>query len=143
MKRCPSCNGTDTIFFDKDHYQCYPCNIIFPAVVSDVFEYAVNSWMKWTKVSFPKSSADSTLKHLQREIKEVLEELESDTPHPRQDNSVMTLMEYSDAMICLLTSAGKSGFTIEQLKTAIMNKMQINYKRKWKDNGDGTYSHVK
>lgn len=107
------------------------------------FREAVSTWMAWTKENFPKSGAKSSLIHLQEEIKEVLRELDMDEPHPRQDESVMTLMEYADCMICLLTAVGKSGMTIEQLLKAMMNKMQTNYKRKWKLNPDNTYSHIK
>ncbi len=106
-------------------------------------ETAVHEWMAWTKENFPKSTAESSLVHLQREIKEVLEELNADEPSPRQHEAVMSLMEYADCILCLLTSAGMAGLTIDQLFRAIINKMQINYKRKWVDNGDGTYSHVK
>lgn len=105
---------------------------------------AIDQWMVWANINFSKSTAQSSLVHLRREIKEVLNELDSDDPHPRQDGATMTLMEYADSMICLITAAGKSGLTADQLFSAIKNKMYINmHKRKWQDNGDGTYSHIK
>lgn len=106
------------------------------------FEEAVQKWMVWTRENFPASGAESSLIHLQEEIKEVLEAISSDDPHPIQDNGI-PLMEYADCFICLLTAAGKSGFDLEQIRKAIMNKMEINYRRKWKLNADNTYSHVK
>lgn len=102
---------------------------------------AVKKWMGWTVDNFPKSGAKAALIHLQEEIKEVIEAMESDVPTPISEEGV-PLMEYADCMICLLTAAGKSGFTIEELFRAIKNKMNINYTRKWVLNDDNTYSHV-
>lgn len=105
------------------------------------FISAVHEWMQWTKNNFPKSGTKSSLIHLQEEIKELLEAIED--PGTFTYHEGITLMEFADCMICLLTAAGKSGMTIMQLFRAIMNKMQTNYKRTWKLNPDDTYSHVK
>lgn len=103
---------------------------------------AVRVWMAWTVANFPKSGEKASLIHLREEINEVIEALESEFPTPESEEGV-PLMEYADCMICLLTAAGKSGFTIEELFRAVKNKMNINYKRKWVSNEDGTYSHIK
>jgi NTP pyrophosphatase (non-canonical NTP hydrolase) len=103
---------------------------------------AFQTWMNWTEINFPKSGPKSSLIHLQEEIKEVLEAMDSDVPTFTSEEGI-TLMEYADCMICLITAAGKSGFTIEELFKAIKNKMEMNYKREWVLNANGTYSHVK
>lgn len=104
-------------------------------------ESSVEKWMQWTNVNFPKSGTEASLIHLQEEIKELLEAIND--PAKFEYNEGIALMEYADCFICLLTAAGKSGFTIEQLFKAIQNKMEINYNRKWVLNADNTYSHVK
>lgn len=109
--------------------------------IASKFVAATSEWMKWTKDNFPRSGAKSSLIHLQEEIKEVLEAI--DDPASYTHHEGITLMEFADCMICLLTASGKSGFTILQLFKAIMNKMQTNYKRTWRLNPDDTYSHVK
>lgn len=106
------------------------------------FKETVAKWMEWTINNFPKSTAASSLIHLQRETKELVEAIEDHTT--REHHEGVVLREYADNIICLLTAAGKSGFTIEQLMRAIVVKININiYHRKWMDNGDGTYSHIK
>lgn len=107
-----------------------------------MIENAVEKWMQWTKENFPASGAKASLIHLQEEIKEVIEEIDSEFPTPTSEEGI-ALMEYADCFICLITAAGKSGFAIQELFKAIENKMNINYKRKWVLNPDNTYSHVK
>lgn len=113
--------------------------------ISNDFVSAVQQWMQWTNDNFPRSGPKSSLIHLQEEIKEVLDAIDwikPDGPNPISEEGI-PLIEYADCMICLLTAAGKSGFYIEELMRAIMNKMKINYTRKWKLNPDNTYSHIK
>lgn len=109
--------------------------------MEETIESSVTRWMEWTQTNFPKSGAKSSLIHLQEEIKEVLEAI--DDPTTREHHEGIALMEYADCFICLLTAAGKSGFTIQELFKASQNKMNINYKREWILNADNTYSHVK
>lgn len=110
-------------------------------ITESSFQDAVNIWMNWTKENFPASGAKASLIHLREEIKEVIEEIDSEFPTATSEEGI-TLMEYADCFICLLTAAGKSGFTIQELFKSIKNKMNINYKRKWKLNPDNTYSHI-
>lgn len=98
----------------------------------------IDDWIKFTKTIFPKSSSISSIKHMKTEIKELENELDSDI-----EDSNKIADEYADCIICLITSAGKHGFDGEEIIASIKRKINANERRKWKDNGDGTYSHIK
>lgn len=111
--------------------------------LESAFPVAIKEWMQWTRDNFPKSGAKASLIHLQEEIEEVLKELDADEPYMRQHESTMTLGEFADCLLCLITAAGKCDLSIHQLFSAVMNKAKVNYKRIWLENSDNTYSHVK
>lgn len=103
----------------------------------------MQDWMDWVKVHFTESTSISSIKHLKTEIQELLDEIDSDDPSPLQDEGI-PLLEYADCILCLLSSASLAGFNSEQITKALQNKASNNmYRRSWKSNGDGTYSHVK
>lgn len=101
----------------------------------------IQDWMEKVKEIFPKSTSVGSLRHLLREIQETIDEIDSDDPSPLQDEGI-PLMEYADCILCILSSASFAGFTSEQIFKAVNNKIDINYKRSWKYNGDNTYSHI-
>lgn len=90
--------------------------------------------IKFTQATFLKATAYSSLQKLKEEIKEVENAL------PFDDDS---LEEYVDCFMCLLDSAARDGYTVNQLRHAFAKKLAKNQAREWIDNGDGTYSHVK
>jgi NTP pyrophosphatase (non-canonical NTP hydrolase) len=51
--------------------------------------------------------------------------------------------EFADVFGCLIDSVHRSGITMKQINEAFRKKLENNKARIWKDNGDGSYSHVK
>lgn len=51
--------------------------------------------------------------------------------------------EYVDCIMCLLSSMSRAGIQIEDLRKSFQSKLIILQARKWKYNGNGTYSHIK
>ena len=50
--------------------------------------------------------------------------------------------EYADAIFCIMDSARREGVTVQDILNAGQAKLIVNKARKWRDNGDGSYSHV-
>ncbi len=94
--------------------------------------------VSWAKEVFPKATAQGALDHAARELVEI--ELELQKP---ELNSVAIITEYADAIGCILNSFTKAGYDMEDFKRAFRAKLIINKGRKWQDNGDGSYSHIK
>lgn len=99
------------------------------------FEHIIDDHLKFTSSTFPKGTAHGALLHLEREIIEVREELPQDT--------YAKAVEFADCLGCLLDAANRSGVPPLLLFDAFAHKLSINKVRTWKDNGDGSYSHVK
>lgn len=82
---------------------------------------------EWENKTFPTSTAESILLHLNKEVKELTE---SHSPE-----------EGADCFILLCHHANKCGYNL--LEEAI-KKMKINRKRKWgKPDKDGIIEHIK
>lgn len=101
--------------------------------ISETFEQIAQEWQDGVLKMFPNSTAESCLVGLRREINEVLTE----------DNKEDKLKEYADCFIYLLSSCAYAGFNTNEIVKATQEKIQINLERKWKENPDGTYSHIK
>jgi hypothetical protein len=99
------------------------------------FKEAFAEHLTWTTSTFPKGTATGALLHLEREIKEVRDELPKDT--------FALAVEFADCLGCLIDAANRSGVNPKVLLDAFCYKLEINKGRKWKDNGDGSYSHIK
>lgn len=90
--------------------------------------------MKWSLETFPKATAFSSLQKLKTEIKEIETDLENGKPDAE---------EYADGLMCLFDSAGRAGIGPEAIIEAFEFKLNKNKGRKWKENPDNTYSHIK
>jgi hypothetical protein len=92
---------------------------------------------------FPDSTYESSLRGLEREIKEV--ELARMDYYVIDDSENRKLLgfEYVDCFMYLLDSMNRLGFTVENLKELFKEKYEINLQREWEKNKDGSYSHIK
>ncbi len=102
------------------------------------FEHVFEDHAQFAAKAFPLSTPESSLVHLKCEADEVLAELNFD-----YSTRERLLIEYADMMLCIISSATGRGITSSELVEAMHKKVQINKGRKWKYNGDGTYSHIK
>lgn len=91
--------------------------------------------MEWALKLFPKATAVSSLRKAEGEIVEIERAILT--------NADNLLEEYVDTLMCIFDSAGRSGFTTEQITEAYAAKFEKNKARRWKHNHDNTYSHVK
>ena len=102
------------------------------------FEDIIDRHLEFCSDTFPKGTAKGALIHLRREIDEVMVELEI------EDTADSKLVEeYADCLMCLIDSANRAGIPPAVLFRMMENKICINEDRKWKYNGDGSYSHIK
>ena len=51
--------------------------------------------------------------------------------------------EYADCIMCLFDSAARAGVGVESINAALCRKLVLNKSRKWVENADKTYSHIK
>ena len=93
-----------------------------------------NDRFRWSLKTFPDATPISSLRKLESEIKEIEADLNNGTPKP---------VEYADALMCLLDSAGRAGISFAAIVDAYYTKNFINKKRKWIKNPDNSYSHIK
>lgn len=84
--------------------------------------------------TFPTATAFSSL----QKAKDEIEEIELDITF-----CTVRAEEYADAIFCIMDSANRAGLTPEIVFRAMAEKLKVNMKREWVDNGDGTYSHKK
>lgn len=98
------------------------------------FDTKFQEHIEFTSATFPKGTSDGALLHLEREIAEVRAETK---------DSFDLAVEFADCLGCLIDAANRRGVTPPMLLHAFAYKLDINKARTWKDNGDGSYSHVK
>ena len=103
------------------------------------FEQLIEEHGIWADATFPKATSMGALIHAQREIKEVMEELSEGDPN----GQLRLCTEYADVLFCVMDSSRREGLSVDDILQAGANKLAINKARKWKDNGDGSYSHIK
>lgn len=101
------------------------------------FEELIEEHGLWADETFPKGTAIGALRHAEREVGEIIDDIESGAPKKN------LAIEYADALFCIMDSARRSKVSMSEIIEAGDGKLQINRKRKWKDNGDGSYSHIK
>lgn len=108
------------------------------------FEQVFTEHTSWTAKQFPKGTSIGALIHASREANEVIHEIKkmgaSDDPMTSRPKLVT---EYADMMGCITDSFTREGITLQEVVDAWYEKLQVNKARQWKDNGDGSYSHVK
>lgn len=86
---------------------------------------------EWQDKQFPTSTVETKLKHLKKEVGELL-----DSPRDH--------MEYADCFLLLIGAARKAGLDLGAVISTIREKLEINKKRKWgKPNKDGFTEHIK
>lgn len=101
------------------------------------FERISELWMHWSVKTFEKATSHSSIDKCKKELEELQVALV-------YSSKTWQLYEYADAIMCLLHSAAKQGFTLREITDAFREKAGINFKRKWKLDASGnTYSHVK
>ena len=90
----------------------------------------------WSLATFPEASALGSLKKLKEEV----DEIEVNIYQGERD-----VMEYADCLMCLFDSARRqeNPITISEIFDAFEKKLEINKKRTWTKNDNGSYSHVK
>jgi hypothetical protein len=103
-----------------------------------MFENIAQVWMHWSVRTFKYATSMSSLEKAKSEI----EELKIDLQHV--STSTEKLHEYADIILCVLHSAAKEGFNVQQVVKALREKTSINYQREWDlDHSGNTYSHKK
>lgn len=105
------------------------------------FEKVVDRFQEFSLRVFEKSTAATSLIHLERELEEAKKEIIG-VAHDHVDRQKL-LKEYADIILCVISSAARVGFNGFTILNALAHKTTVNIKRKWNYNGDGTYSHVK
>lgn len=101
------------------------------------FEEIVKEHLEFTSKTFPKGTAKGAMIHAMREAEEIIEEM-GDNLRKKE-----LTVEYADFFGCGVDSANRSGISFSDIIEAWKMKLTINKARKWKDNGDGSYSHIK
>ncbi len=100
----------------------------------------MNEIQEWTGKMFGegKSRIVPNLKHLQKEIPELIESYEEYGECKHTD------LEYADAFILLLQSASRYGLTAERIVEICNKKLEINKMRSWgKPDKDGVVEHIR
>lgn len=90
--------------------------------------------LAWSLETFTEATPISSLRKLETEIDEIERNIE---------NGIKDPIEYADAMMCLLDSAGRDGISVEVILKAFELKLKVNKEREWAKNDDNSYSHIK
>lgn len=93
--------------------------------------------IEWAKETFPDATSQGVLIHLKSEIKEVEVDIRMNAPKMQKAE------EFADCLGCLLNAMALEGIGIDDLEAIFHFKLDKNKARKWQDNGDGSYSHIK
>jgi len=97
------------------------------------FESLFDRHKTFAEKTFPESTAESSLKGLEREIKELRNE-----PDINKKG-----IEYIDCLFYWADSFYRAGFSLKDMKLFMNQKLSINESRDWDKNEDNTYSHKK
>lgn len=106
-----------------------------PKTAESELEELFKEHQEFAKEAFPGSTWVSSLRGLEREIREV----EEASTESKGD----WVMEYVDCIMYLLDSMNRANINMDEFKQSFYRKMVINDARKWEQNKDGSYSHVK
>jgi hypothetical protein len=99
---------------------------------------------QWSLKTFPNATAESSLIKAKRELKEAIMELDiykAGVKTPLCKDKLAK--EYVDTIMCIFDSAARAGISVTDIRDAYAEKLAINKSRKWIQNPDRTYSHVK
>jgi hypothetical protein len=104
-------------------------------------ESIVSEFHEWQLVTFPDATPISELKHLEKEITELINELALDNWIPDED---AIKKEYADCFALLFGSAFVYGLSMADIAKAMAEKLEVNKKRKWgTPDKDGGVYHIK
>ena len=109
-----------------------------PVSEENTFEELFLKHQEFTRNTFPFATAKGSLIKLIEEANETIDELRLTD----YDGNALPL-EYVDCMMCLLDSLQRSNIDFKQFKRYFEMKLSINLSRTWKQNKDGSYSHIK
>jgi len=91
---------------------------------------------QWQNETFGQATALSKVNHLTQEVKELKDDLESNSPDTR--------LEFADCFILLFGCAASYGFSYEDICCIVNEKMDTNVRRKWgKPDANGVVNHIK
>ena len=85
---------------------------------------------KWAARTFGEQTTEEKLRHLHKEIDEIIDD-QTD------------VVEYADALSLLLDAARLQGIRADQILIAAWNNLDVNMRRTWTKNPDGTFSGSK
>ena len=100
------------------------------------FKEVLDEHVVFTDRTFSKATAKGALRHARRELKELKKEL-------RKRDPIRIAEEAADIIGCVIDAANRCGAPPWLVIQQFTHKLGVNKKRKWKYNGDGSYSHVK
>jgi hypothetical protein len=90
---------------------------------------------EWQAATFGQATPLSKIAHLEKEVKELKDDLVAKNPDRR--------LEFADCILLLFGSAASDGMSYQDIENAIDEKMAINYARKWgKPDKDGVVHHI-
>lgn len=101
------------------------------------FDRLLDEHVAFTTFTFPRATAAGALLHMERELFEIKEDVEAG-----KDLEIVAI-ECADALGCFIDYCNRIGVNPTMLNRAFDQKLRINQSRTWKDNGDGSYSHIK
>lgn len=100
-----------------------------------------NEIVSWQDATFPKATAYSILKHLEKEIRELRDEIEKDST-VRVEAEMFE--ELADCFILMFGIAGSFKMSYEELSDVIFCKLMKNKSREWGEpDKDGVVLHKK
>jgi Protein of unknown function (DUF550) len=86
---------------------------------------------RWAQGNFPTQTVVSKIKHLRREVDELLA-----NPHDRS--------EMADCFLLLLDIASRQNMTVAQLVEIAAQKLEINRRRQWgRPDAEGVCEHIR
>jgi len=92
----------------------------------------------WQQATFKEATPESLTKHLRNEVDELLAETQRGTV----DDA--TKYEIADCFFLLFGIADRLGIDYDDIRIAIIEKLQINKERLWREpNKEGLYLHVR
>lgn len=97
----------------------------------------LKAFIKFSRGTFKKATWKSSLAKARGEIDEIEKAIDSTL------GNQAILEEYADAIMCLVDSANRCGYSADDIRVAFRDKLLKNMGRTWKKNDDDTYSHVK
>lgn len=126
-----------------DNLEARKRDLITAWLAEKSLEELFSEHQEFAQNKFPNSSWRSSLRGLEREIKEVESAKLDYTIIDDRKNRKALGIEYVDCFMYLLDSAKRAGFDVTELKALFAEKIEINRERDWKQNKDGSYSHIK